>query len=289
MPKLKMDDDEFDVDELEGAEYEEQKRYSGPQPPKGTILTGFIKKAWWTFTNDNSSRLMKVIFEADGDTDYEGLGVWDNITFNAKSKWRWAPFLDAHGLTVSDVKNKMYVPPEDEDDDNLGTPIIKIGKWVVGEDSTACRIITTRRRDQNGDWQTNVDTWLEYEEPEDEDDDDLEDEQPPPTRRVKSAVSSKPGAAKARRTRPEPEPEEDAEDEPEEDEEELEDDEDQEEEASPETPAKRRAPAGKPTATARSARPVAATPGRRTAKSGRVAGKPVGKRRASAADDDPPF
>jgi hypothetical protein len=286
-----MDDDEFDVDELENAEYDEDSQfqpYTGPMPPNNTLLTGRIKKAWWTFTASDD-RMMKVVWEADEYAGkYKTMGVWDNITFNAKSKWRWYPFLQAFGLTLNDVKKKMFVVG-DEDDPNLGAPIEKIGKWVPGEESADVRIITTNKRDNGGEMRVNVVKYLPYEDEDEEDDDyeddedDEEEEQPPPTRRVrapaaKSAATSKAGAAK-RRAAPEPVEDED-EDEPEEDE-------DQEEEAAPERPAKRRAAKpGTATAAARSGRPV---PARSAARTGKVAGKRPRRATSQGSDEEPPF
>src|ERR1019366_5969943 len=227
-----MDDEEFDVDELEGAEYEESKRYHGPQPPKDTILSGNVKRAWWSETK-KGDRMMVALFEAT-DGKYKGLGVFDRITFNTASKWRWKPFIDATGLTLNDIKKKNFIS---SDDDNMGAPIIHIGSWYPGEDSADARIITGRSKDNNDEWRTEVAEWLSFEDEEEED--EAEEEQPArPTRgrAAKSAATSKAGAA---RRRPEPEPVDD-EDDDELSEEEAEELEEDEEEQPRRTAAKRR-------------------------------------------------
>lgn len=304
MPRLRVDDDELDVDELEEAEYEESsyEPYKGKQPPKGTVLYGYLKKVWWTY-NSNDVRMLTVIFEATAESGkYKGLGVWDRLTLNPASKFRWAPFLEATGITLSDIKNKMIVEKQDE---NQGRPVKKIGTFVVGdEEKSAVRIITGRELFRE-EWQTKADKWLPWADPDDDDEeeeeeefeDDLEDDEeeeeeapPPPRRRAaaaKSATPSKGGAARRRPAR-QPEPEED-------DEDELEDYEDEEDEDEPPARPARKAsarPAGRATA-ARPARPVARAPrsGSATpARSGRVAKATVKGRRSSAGyDDEPPF
>lgn len=304
MPRLKVEDDELDIEELDAAEVSDNgyTPYTGKQPPKGTVLYGVVKKIWWTY-NSNNVRMLTVIFQATSESgQYEGLAVWERLTMSAAAKFRWQPFLEATGITLKDLKNKLIV--EDEDDPSRGTPVIKIGKFVVGDENLAAVRIITDRELYNEEWQTKVGSWLEWEDPdeeEDEEDDEYEDEleeeeeeEPePPKRRVpaaKSASSSKAGAARRKPARqPEPEPEED------EDEEELEDYEDEEEEDEEEPPARpaRKAPAkaARPTAAPRAAKPVAgrirtgsATP----ARGGKV-GRPVSRKGRSSAGDEPPF
>ena len=261
VPKLKVGDEELDIDELEAAEYEESdfEPYTGPRPPKGTILTGLIKKAWWCETN-SGKRMIKVIFEADDDAGkYAGCPIWDNIALQANTKFRWYPFLEATGITLQDIKRKLYV---EDDDDNIGAPIIKIGTWKPGTDVAAIRVVTGSER-RNDEWQTKVDKWLEYETPdEDEDDEDEEDE------------------------------EQDLEEE-----EEVEEDEEDEEEE-PEPPARNRRTAARrarPTATrpaksAASSRTGAAKPAQSKATATKAAKPPRGRAaKRSGYSDDPPF
>jgi hypothetical protein len=287
MPRLKMEDDEFDVDELEQAEYDEDSQvqpYTGPTPPNNTIIPGRIKKMWWTFTA-NDDRLLKVLWEADESAGkYKGFPVWDNVTFNTKSKWRWKPFLDAYGLTVLDVKKKLFVVSADPEDDHpsLGAELQKIGTLVPGEESADSRIIVVHKRDNQGNMRANVVKYLPYEdedadyEDEDEEDDD-DEEQPPPPKRARAAKSAGTSKAGAARRRPEPEPADD------------EDDEDQEEEAAPEPARKRRAAGTRPAPAGKPARPSSAGTTRRTATSGRVAGKPTRGRVNRGSDEEPPF
>lgn len=310
MPRLKVDDDELDIEELEEAEYEESdyEPYSGPQPPKGTILYGYIKKIWWTY-NSNDVRMLVVIFEATEESGkYKGLGVWDRITLSTAAKFRWQPFLDAAGITLQDIKRKMIV---EKDDENQGRPVNKIGALEIGDEEKAAIRIVTKRDRYNDDWETKVDKWLPWEDPQDEDDEDDEDfdeddveeeeEEPAPKRRAAASATRsgartarKPAAKPARRREPEPEPED--EDEEEVDEEEWEDDEEEEvEEEPPAKPARKASARPAARATAKpAAKPVARssrTGSAKPARSGRVAKATSTKGRSKSAgyDEEPPF
>ena len=178
MPKLKLGDDDLDIDALEDAEYQEDEyeEYTGKQPPAGTVLAGHIKKMWWTYTN-NGDGMLVALFVADGNTGdekkFNGLPVWDRLALTTAAKFRWKPFLDATGIALREIKAKMVVA---EDDDNIGAPISKIGRWEPGEDALA-RIITKRDR-YEGEVSTKVKTWLAYAEAEDEDEEEgYEDEE----------------------------------------------------------------------------------------------------------------
>lgn len=292
LPRFKVPDEQMDIDELENAEFDEEsqfKPYTGEQPPKGTILRGLIKKAWLTESGAGAS-MLKVIFEASEESGkYEGLGVWDNIAFQTNTKFRWFPFLQATGLTLLAIKNRIIFVSDD--DDNIGSPIKKIGKdWVVGEDSTAVMIVTKRER-RDGEWVTGVDSWLEYEpldddeDEEDEDDDDYEEDD-------EEEEDSE---------EDEDEGEEDLGDGEEDEEEDLEDyvdEEEEEEPAPPVKPAKRpgtRSAAGKPaTPKPTAAKPVRASsaPVKTTAR--KATAKPVARgrvkgRSTAGYDEEPPF
>jgi hypothetical protein len=180
IPKLKVEDDELDIDELEEAEYSEDggdfEPYDGPLPPKGTILVGLVKKVWWTYTK-NDDPMLKILFVADdnvGDkAKYNGCPIWENAALTAGSKFRWKPFLDVMGLTIAMVKKNTTISSEEESN---GDPIEKIGKWSPGGDEAWCRILTAREKYLD-EWTARVGKWLEYEEPEeDEDDEDVADE-----------------------------------------------------------------------------------------------------------------
>jgi hypothetical protein len=179
MPKLKADEVEIDIDELENAEYNEggsYTKYDGEIPPAGTQLLGYVKSMWYTYTA-NDDPMLKVLWVAadnEGDLEeYNGLPVWENLALTAGSKFKWKPFIDQYGLTLRQIKTKMYV--SDEEDENLGAPITKIDKWEPGEDNDDawCQIITSREK-YNGNWQAHVDEWLDA----DADDEDADDEEP---------------------------------------------------------------------------------------------------------------
>ena len=282
MPKLKITDDDLDVEELENAEVNERdyEPYEGPEPPKGTILAGYVKRLYWTYTQ-NDDPMLKVLFIASDNTGtkakFNGWASWDNIAITAPAKFRWKPFLDAYGLTIRDVKTKTMVEADAEG--NMGDPIISIAKWKPGEeqDGAWARIVVKVERGEYAG--SKIDTWLEYAEPEDADEEDPEDEE---------------------------EPEDETEDETED--EEPEDGEDEEEEDEPATPKRgavrrtstpapaRGAKAGsaKPARAAATARskPAATATRRSTAKPAattRATARATRGRSKAGKDDDPPF
>src|SRR6266702_1641590 len=119
MPKLRVEKDELNIDDLDAAEYnaeEDFDSYSGPLPENGTILTGYIKSMYWTMTKNND-RMFKVLFIAaeneDEEKEFDGLPIWDNPFFTPAGKFRWKPFIDNFGITLADIKNKLYVEDED--------------------------------------------------------------------------------------------------------------------------------------------------------------------------------
>jgi hypothetical protein len=210
MPKLKVDDNEMNVKELEDAEFNEDgggqyEDYDGEQPPKGTLLGGYLKKVWWTYTQEREVNgetvggdpMLKVLFVASENTgeedEFNGCPVWDNIPLTPGAKFKWAPLFRVLGLTIRDVKTKTFVA---EDDDNVGAPVEKIGEWQPGEESDSAwlRIVTGRHK-FNGSWQTDPDKWLDYEEPEeDEPEEEPEEEPAKPARggrRAKPAAETK--------------------------------------------------------------------------------------------------
>jgi hypothetical protein len=167
IPKLKADEYDIDFDALEKAEYDPstgQSSYKGEIPPKGTDLAAFVKGVWWCETSGGEP-MIKVLTEAAGnegtpEEQYDGLGMWENMALNAKSKWKWAPFFEAFGITLQDIRKKTVLA---DDDDNVGAPITKIGTFVPGSDESWCRVITDRER-YNGTWSARVDQWLPWEE-----------------------------------------------------------------------------------------------------------------------------
>lgn len=168
MPKLKIEDDELDVEALESAEYEESSRYHGEIPPKGTVLRGRISKMWWTYTQSDDPMLVVLFVAEDNEgktAKYNGLPVWERLPLTAKAKFKWAPFFEVIGLTIRDVKTKTVVA--DEDDERFGAPITKIGMFEPGEDVSWVRLITGTHK-YEGAPQVDADVWMEYEETEEE-------------------------------------------------------------------------------------------------------------------------
>lgn len=230
IPRLRKEDTaDINVDELEAAEYSEQTyaSYGGEIPPNDTILTAYVKAIWWTRTGGGSPMLKVLVIADDNEgelEEYNGLPSWENMGLSAGAKFKWAPFFSHFGFTIRDVKNKIVLASDE--DDNIGAPISKIGDFVPGSDESWCRIITSREK-YNGAWQAHVQSWLPYEdeEPEEtedepeveddvswedqeqeaeEDEDEDEDEDvveevpaPPPARRGRAAPAAKaPAAAK---------------------------------------------------------------------------------------------
>lgn len=276
MPRMKVDLDEDAIRDLEEAEYEEGgsfEKYNGEQPPVGTELYGFVKRIWWTYSQ-NDDDMLKILWVADGnegeEAEFNGCPIWENYSLISTMKFKWAPFLDVLGLTIRDVIRKTHVEAEEEG--NNGQPIIKIGTWEPGSDESYCRVITDHHKHE-GNWQTDVGTWLPYE---DEEEPEPEPEPDPPPARSSRSRSSAAGAATAprsgRRTRrAEPEEPEDGAD--------AADDEGGEEASEAATPARGRARAGRASRAPGGARAAKPAAGRR------------GTRRGAAADDsgEPPF
>src|SRR5579872_7355990 len=180
MPKLKVDDADLNVDELEEAEYTESTRYHGEIPPKGTILTGRITKMWWTYTqSETEDPMLVVLFVAEDNTGknakFNGLPIWERLPLTVKAKFKWAPFFEVIGITIRDVKTKTVV--EAEDDPRFGAPITKIATFEPGEDVSWVRVVTGTHR-YEGALQVDADVWMEYEDPEESDAEDEETEEP---------------------------------------------------------------------------------------------------------------
>ena len=185
MVRLRKEDTaDLDIDELESIEYSTETfdSYDGEVPPKDTELMGYVKKMWWTRTQNNDP-MLKILWVAAENTDdleeFNDCPFWLNYALIGGAKFRWAPFLDNYGLTLKQVKNNIDVA--DKDDQN-GAPINKIGNWKPGEenDEAWCRVITDRER-YNGEFKPAIRSWLPYdaEEPEDEDEEDYDDEEAP--------------------------------------------------------------------------------------------------------------
>lgn len=141
MPRMKWGAD-FDElpDEWEDNDFEP---YDGPIPPSNKLLNGEVKKMWAATFNSGNEGLV-ILFEASGNTGdndkYNGFSTFERIALTPNMAWKYGPLLEALGITLDDVKSKTLVA---EDDDNVGTPIKKIGIMKLPK---ACAIITKREK-----------------------------------------------------------------------------------------------------------------------------------------------
>jgi hypothetical protein len=217
---LKPTNDEFDPEALD-VEWDDSNydTYDGEQPPSGTALLVNISKLWWTYASDDTP-MLKVLMLAEGNDngkeEYDGLPVWDNLTFKTSAAFRYGPFLEATGFTLQDIKKKMKV--EDEDERN-GAPIAAIGSFKPdnGEDSLIG--IVTKRERYNGQWQVKAGQYLTADEIAEMEEESEEEPEEKPARRAsrngsktKTAAKSKP-ARRSKAAEPEPEDDEDEEEE----------------------------------------------------------------------------
>jgi hypothetical protein len=247
MPKVKVPTSEFNIAELEEADYNESddfESYDGELPPSDTVLTGYIKSMWWTMTGSNK-RMFKILFVAadneEDEAEFDGLPIWDNPFFSPDGKFRWKPFIDNFGVTLTDIQKKLYLEPEENDHPRFGSVVERVGTLVPGGDTAWARVLTKIGFDQEGNRRVEIKKWLPLED-EDEivDEEEPEDEEEPPED-------------------PEDYDDSDDSDEEEEDEDyEEEDEEEDEEEEEPEPPKRGRRPA--PAAAKAAAKP-GASPG----------------------------
>ncbi len=207
MAKLKVDDEDLNIKELEDAEYDPDKRgggdyeeYDGEIPPKGTVLRVLVKKMWWTYSQADNP-MLKVLLVADGnegdEKEFEGLPIWENMALIASVKFRWYPFLALWGLTIRDVKTKTQV--DDDPDDPNGALITEINGWEPGSEDAYCRIVTKREK-YNGEWSAKADEWLSDDEADGEPDDpEPEPEEKPARRGRRAAAEPEKPAGRSRR------------------------------------------------------------------------------------------
>jgi hypothetical protein len=169
MPRVKTEDylDDEAWDALEEAPEESSfEPYDGPQPPKDTLLGGYAKKMWWTLTKENEDPMIVCLWIAEGnegdEEKYNGLPVFSYWPLVPGAKFRWAPAFKVLGFTLKDVRSKLIVAPEDEED-NIGIPIQKIGTFVPGEDTEAawCAILT-EEHEYDGVESTKAGKWLPW-------------------------------------------------------------------------------------------------------------------------------
>jgi hypothetical protein len=244
MPKVKVPTSEFNIAELEEADYNESddfESYDGELPPSDTVLTGYIKSMWWTMTGSNK-RMFKILFVAadneEDEAEFDGLPIWDNPFFSPDGKFRWKPFIDNFGVTLTDIQKKLYLEPEENDHPRFGSVVERVGTLVPGGDTAWARVLTKIGFDQEGNRRVEIKKWLPLED-EDEivDEEEPEDEEEPPE---------------------DPEDYDDSDEEEEDEDYEEEDEQEDEEEEEPEPPKRGRRPA--PAAAKAAAKP-GASPG----------------------------
>lgn len=176
MAKLTLANDAFNIDALDEAEVsDDYVEYDGPVAPKNTILAGHLKKLWAS-QSKNGDLMLTNLFIADGNEgdkkQYNGMPLFDRVTFTPKAKFHWQPWLSAFGVTLAQIKGKTDVADEDEKN---GSPVNKIGKFRPGEDAK-CRVLAGRSK-YEGEYRNEVSKWLPAEEADEPDDEDG-DEQP---------------------------------------------------------------------------------------------------------------
>jgi hypothetical protein len=280
VPKLKASEFNFDEDELEGAEYNEDfGDYTGEEPPASIILSGHIKKLWLSESEKEGvkSDMLIVLFVADeNEGDYEKYNGWPTFDYQVlktTTKFKWKPFFDAIGITVRDVKNKMYTADEPE---NMGDVVEKIGTWQPGPDNDGAWVrVLTKRELYNGAYQAKVQKFLPWE--------DAEEAPAAPEPAPAKAASRRPAAAKPAAAKPAPASRRAAKpapvEEPEEEEGEEYDEGEEPEEAVEETPTPASSRRGRGPTAASTAKPAAKAPARSSART----------RRGSGSTEEPPF
>lgn len=149
MPKLKLDDGVFDAEALEEAEEGEQyEDYEGEVPRTNTTLKGRIVGMWATKSEAGNVRF-PYLWIAEGNTgdlkQFNGLPVFDGVTWTARAASFYKPFLRAFGLKASTVQTKTTV---EEEEGRNGNKITKIGKLVFDRESDdgLCRMIIKREK-----------------------------------------------------------------------------------------------------------------------------------------------
>jgi hypothetical protein len=292
---MKLGKEEFNEKELD-VEYEGPKfeRYTGDIPGKPTLLIARVTKAWWLINDDNESQMKLIVVAEQNDgqnKEFNGLPVWETLTWKPSSSRRYQPFLMNFDLTLKDVRLKMDV---EADDDNIGTPINSIAGWEVGSDDALCRIVV-KRDYWNDEWRAKIDWdgWLPFEDIDADDADDDEEEAPARTRKTRATVRPAPQkrtAPASSRRRGDPDEDEDEADEYDDVDDDVDEDyEDEPEEEQPARPA-RRGSSRTATPTRQTARPATnRRAAARSAGAARSASRPARGRSRAADSDEPPF
>jgi hypothetical protein len=267
MVKLRKEDTaDIDVEELDALEYSTETfdTYDGEVPPKDIELTGYVKKMWWTRTQNNDP-MLKILWvaeeNAEDNEEYNGCPFWLNYALIGGAKFRWAPFMENYGITLKQVKTQTDV---DDKDDQNGAPINSIGSFKPGEehDEAWARIITDRER-YNGEWKPAIKEWLPFDDDETQDEyepEDDEEEEPEEEPEPEPAPAARRGSRTSRAAQ-----------------------------SAPEKPAAR----GTRATTRTAAKPVQSAAPARTQRGARTAAKPAaparGRRTARGSSEDPPF
>lgn len=156
MPRLRWSDVDFDdlPEEWDESGFEP---YDGDQPPAGTVLNGEIDRMWYAVFSSGKEGL-KVSFKAKGNRgdkeEYDGWGCLDNVSLQPNTAFRYGPLLEVLGITLDDLRRYTVVA---DDDDQIGTPIIKIGKVKF---PVPCSIITKSEK-YDGERLAKVKTYAE--------------------------------------------------------------------------------------------------------------------------------
>jgi len=156
MPRMKWNDpDEFN--ELP-EEWDDNGQYAGEDPPPNTVLNGIIKKMWAT-QSSAGNKMLKVLFEADGNSgkkeEFDGWGTFDNIPLTPKCAFRYGPLLEVMGVSLDDVRKRMAVGEEDE---RNGFPILKIGAAKI---PVSCAVKTKSENSEDYGLSIRVGTYME--------------------------------------------------------------------------------------------------------------------------------
>jgi hypothetical protein len=131
----------FDADGLDSTEYDDSfEPYAGPLPPVNTILKFRLVKAFAS-ESSNGNFMIKTIFTAEEAGEFDGLTIFDNITFVETAAFHYQPFLQAMGLTAKRIKAQTIIGDDDDARFNA-PPILSIGKWKPGSDDAVCFIKT---------------------------------------------------------------------------------------------------------------------------------------------------
>jgi len=116
MAKMKFKRTEFDPKALD-APYdpgERRQNYLGEIPKTGTPLNMRVTKAWMTLSSggDQQTKLLLIAEQNDGKyEEFNGLPVWEPLTWSKPSARRYMAFLTNFDLTTHDVSRRASRPP----------------------------------------------------------------------------------------------------------------------------------------------------------------------------------